>query len=77
MRSRRFIGASSNSRASIARSVGLIAGVNSICARTVALEVDAGRDLDQLEPAAVGQPEHAALGDVEHALATLRARARR
>ena len=36
----------------------------------VALDVDAGRDLDQLQPFGA-QPEHAALGDVEHRLAAL------
>ena len=42
----------------------------------VALDVDAGRDLDQLQP--VGpQGEDAALGDVEHALPALAPHRRR
>ena len=77
MRSRRFIGA-----------VGEQAGVHQPQLRAdggrevhlredVAFEVDAGRDLDQLEAARFGEPEHAALGHVQHALAAAVARARR
>ena len=37
-------------------------------AENVFLEIDAGRDLRELQPV-LSQPEHAALGDIEHGLA--------
>ena len=70
MSSRRPIGAGRKMRASISLRLALTAGGSRICAEHVALEVDAGRNLDHFQ-AARGQPEHAALGDVQRRLAAL------
>ena len=54
--------------ASISRRSGAIWGRKPIVGQHIALEVHAGRDLDQLK-ALFAEAQHAALGDVEHGLA--------
>ena len=69
MRSRRFIGAVLE-QAALHQAQGRADGRSEVHqGEDLPVEIDPGRDLDQLQPAGFGEAEDAALGDVEHTLA--------